>query len=144
MEKKYIIYAYITPDGKAYIGITGNRKERYKPGKYKGTALWPYIEKYGWNSLEHIVSDFTMTKGQALKFEDDAILELRAAGRCINRKRSGGDGYERWVKEKSSDYNRQYAVENRDRLLEYQREYRKRNLERCWELARERKKAATS
>lgn len=89
MEKKYIVYQHITPNGMVYIGVTKNLKNRWKPSHYKTTALYEYIKKYGWKNIKHIVIQDNLTKDDALKIEDTLIQAAKENGNCINSNRSG-------------------------------------------------------
>ena len=61
MENNYSVYQHVTPDGLYYFGQTQNVEKRWgnNGSLYKGTALQPYIEKYGhefWTIIDRIVS----------------------------------------------------------------------------------------
>lgn len=59
VENHYTVYMHIFPNGKRYIGITGQKpKERwrvhgngYKPQK----LMWRAIQKHGWENIRHII-----------------------------------------------------------------------------------------
>lgn len=53
--KKYSVYVHRTPDGMYYAGMTNNVKDRWYPSCYVETSLFPYINKYGWENIEHVV-----------------------------------------------------------------------------------------
>ena len=92
-DKTYTVYTHrvVTEDNGPmyYTGITTNVKNRWIQGKYKTTALWLYIEKYGWDNIEHVVVFETGDREKALKTEDMLICGYAALGRCINEHRSG-------------------------------------------------------
>ena len=122
MDKKYVVYQHVTPDGLYYFGQTQNVERRWRNNGagYKGTALYPYIEKYGWENIQHIVLFRDQTKEDALWIEDFLIETAREDGVCINKQRSGlvskEEGY-------NQDRNQKYYEQNKDRIREGHREY---------------------
>ena len=122
MENNYKVYQHVTPDGMYYFGATNNIKRRWRNNgvEYKGTALYPYIEKYGWDNIKHIVLFKDQTKENALWIEDFLIETAREDGVCINKQRSG-------LVSKEEGYSQQYREQNKDRILEYQNEYYEQN-----------------
>ena len=120
MEKNYVVYEHVTPDGLYYFGQTQNVEKRWSNNGagYKGTALYPYIEKYGWDNIQHIVLFRDQTKEDALWIEDFLITTAQEDGVCINKNRSGNVS-------KEEGYQREYYEKNREKLNEYQREYRR-------------------
>ena len=122
MENNYSVYQHVTPDGMYYFGQTKDIKRRWSRNgaEYKGTSLYPYIEKYGWDNIQHIVLFKDQTKENALWIENFLIETAREDGVCINKQRSGlvskGEGY-------NQDRNQKYYEQNKDRIREYRREY---------------------
>lgn len=54
----YSVYVHIVPNGKLYIGITGQKPiYRWDNGNgYKKTPqFWTAIEEYGWDNIKHLV-----------------------------------------------------------------------------------------
>ena len=141
MKKIYIVYVHITPDGMHYYGVTNNPKNRWSTNgeKYKGTSLYPYIEKFGWDNIKHIILFENQSKEDALKIEDSLIISGWEKGNCINKIRSGYIKKEDWYikklhknyynknKDRLQEKHRQYQRENREKILEYQREYYEQN-----------------
>ena len=141
MDKKYVVYQHVTPDELYYFGATSNIKRRWEGnGKgYKGTALQPYIEKFGWDNIKHIVLFRDQTKENALWIENFLIETAREDGVCINKNRSGfvskEEGYNQDRNQKYYEQNRdkineqkkQRYEQNRDKIKEQQREYREQN-----------------
>ena len=72
-----------------YIGVTCNVKKRWRPARYKGCSLEPYIEQFGWDNIKHEVLYENLTLDEALKREDELICKARENGTCINANRSG-------------------------------------------------------
>ena len=161
MENNYSVYQHVTPDGMYYFGATQNVERRWSRNgaEYKGTALQPYIEKFGWDNIQHIVLFKDQTRENALWIEDFLIETAREDGVCINKQRSGlvskDEGYSQEYyeqnkdkikqyyeqnkdkkqqyyeqnKEQISEHKKQYYQKNREKKLEYQREYRQRKKE---------------
>lgn len=77
MDKKvFTVYMHIAPNMKKYIGMTCKSvKQRWVNGN--GYSLQPYfyraINKYGWNSFQHIIIADKLTKKEACKLEIDMI-----------------------------------------------------------------------
>lgn len=73
----YTVYMHIFPNGKRYIGLTGqNVKQRwrkdgngYKPQK----LVYSAIKKYGWNNIEHIIIVENLTVFEASNLEKTII-----------------------------------------------------------------------
>ena len=122
MDKKYVVYQHVTPDGMYYFGQTQNVERRWKNNgaEYKGTSLYPYIEKFGWNNIQHIVLFKDQTRENALWIENFLIETAREDGVCINQQRSG-------LISKEEDYYRDYDQKRSEKRREYKREYYERN-----------------
>ena len=154
MKKLYSVYQHVTPDGMYYFGATSNIKRRWEcnGAKYKKTALQPYIEKYGWDNIKHIVLFKDQTKENALWIEDFLITTAQEDGVCINKKRSGlvskEEGYyqqyceenkeqineqKRKYYERNKDKIREYQEQNKDKIREYQEQYREQNKDKIRE-----------
>ena len=124
-----------------YFGQTQNVEKRWSNNGagYKGTALYPYIEKYGWENIKHIVLFRDQTKEDALFIEDFLITTAQEDGVCINKNRSGyvskEEGYNKNQMKYLREHNRadeikkqkQYYEENKDKISEYQRAYYEEN-----------------
>ena len=152
MEKKYVVYQHVTPDGMYYFGATSqNVERRWRNGVgYKTTSLQPYIEKYGWENIQHIVLFRDQTKEDALWIEDFLIETAREDGVCINKQRSGliskEEGYD---KKQSKQYyetnkgqvqerHKQYYETNKDNIKEQQKQYYENNKDKILEQSRQR------
>ena len=122
MENNYSVYQHVTPDGMYYFGATQNVERRWSNNgaEYKRTALQPYIEKFGWDNIKHIVLFKEQTKENALWIENFLIETAREDGVCINKQRSGlvskEEGY-------NQDRNQKYYEQNKQQIRERQREY---------------------
>lgn len=152
MENDYSVYDHITPDGMHYYGTTNNIKERFRPSAYKTTSLRPYIEKYGWENIKHIVLFENQTKEDALSIEDSLILSGWEKGNCINQQRSGYitnkeeycreyykqhkdklKEYREQHKDEHKEYNRKYYEQNKDKIKEQQKQYYEQNKDKIRE-----------
>ena len=136
MENNYSVYQHVTPDGMYYFGQTNDIKRRWKNNgaEYKGTALYPYIEQYGWDNIQHIVLFRDQTRENSLWIEDFLITTAQEDGVCINQRRSGNIS-------KEEDYNKnqckQYYEQNRDEILEQRRQRYQKNRDEILEQRRE-------
>ena len=126
MENNYSVYQHVTPDGMYYFGQSQNVERRWESNgiHYKETSLYPYIEKFGWDNIKHIVLFKDQSKENALWIENFLIETAREDGVCINKNRSGllskEEGYQQ-------EYDKQYREQNKDKILEYQQQYREQN-----------------
>ena len=117
-----------------YYGVTNNPKNRWKSNgcQYKTTALQPYIEKFGWDNIQHIVLYENLTYEDALKIEDSLIISGWEKGNCINKRRSGNVSNE-------EGYYQQYCEENKDQINEQKRKYYERNKDQIREKQKQNK-----
>ena len=71
----YIVYCHIFPNGKRYIGITGQDiNRRWRNGKgYTGQAVYDAIIKYGWDNIKHEILCEGLTKKEAEQKEIEFI-----------------------------------------------------------------------
>ena len=133
LENNYSVYQHVTPDNMYYFGQSQNVERRWRNNgaEYKGTALQPYIEQYGWDNIQHIVLFRDQTKENALWIEDFLIETAREDGVCINKQRSGlvskEEEYQQQYREQNKDKIKQYYEENKDKRLEYQQQYYEEN-----------------
>ena len=132
MDKKYVVYQHVTPDGMYYFGQTQNVEKRWRGNGigYKGTALYPYIEQYGWENIKHIVLFRDQTKEDALWIEDFLIETAREDGVCINKQRSGNISKEEGYQQRQS---KQYREQHEDKIKEYQSQYYEQNRDKIKE-----------
>ena len=151
MKKNYVVYQHVTPDGMYYFGATSNIKRRWECNgiNYKRTSLQPFIEKYGWENIQHIVLFRDQTKEDALWIEDFLITTAQEDGVCINQRRSGNvskeEGYRQQKnkqyyeqnRDKIKEQSKQYYEQNKEEYKEYQRDYREKNKEEYKEYQRD-------
>ena len=97
MENNFCVYCHISPSGKRYIGITSAKPEkRWDYGRgYRGPAFRNAIDKYGWESFEHIILATNLSQADAFQMERKLIAEYQTRkpefGYNIT---PGGDGHE--------------------------------------------------
>ena len=122
MENNYSVYQHVTPEGLYYFGATNNIKRRWSRNgiRYKGTSLYPYIEKFGWDNIKHIILFENQSKEDALKIEDSLIISGWEKGNCINQQRSG-------LISREEGYYQQYCEENKEQIKEQQKQYYEQN-----------------
>ena len=122
MDKKYIVYVHITPDGLHYYGVSIDTKQRWRGNgyNYKRTSLRPYIEKFGWKNIQHIVLFENLSKEDALSIEDSLIVSGWEKGNCINKNRSGKISKEENYRR---EYDQQYREKNKDKIKEQTKQY---------------------
>ena len=151
MENNYSVYQHVTPDKMYYFGTTSNIKRRWRNNgaEYKKTSLQPYIEKYGWENIQHIVLFKEQTKENALWIEDFLITTAQEDGVCINKNRSGlvskEEGYQQRQSNQYYETNKgqvqerhkQYYQKNRDEIHEQRRDYYKKKQDKELEQRRD-------
>ena len=79
--KKYVVYKHTAPNGKIYIGITGQTTaKRWIRGKgyRKNKHFFSAIEKYGWDNFTHEILLYDLTKEEAETEEKRLIAELKS------------------------------------------------------------------
>ena len=126
MENNYSVYQHVTPDNMYYFGATNDIKRRWSNNGagYKRTALQPYIEKFGWDNIKHIVLFKDQTKENALWIENFLIETAREDGVCINKQRSGLVSKEEGYYKNQS---KQYYEENKQQILDKKQQYYEEN-----------------
>lgn len=97
MKKNYTVYKHIAPNGKIYIGQTGqkNPKRRWQKGEgYKPNAhFYNAIQKYGWDNIEHVIVATGLTKKEADWLEKYLIAFYETTDRTKGYNNTkGGDG----------------------------------------------------
>lgn len=96
-ERSHCLYAHINKvNNKVYFGITRERpKDRWGRGSgyKKGTHIKSAIDKYGWDSFNHIVIISNLTHNEALRLEEYFIKTFRTQDKSIGYNiDSGGKG----------------------------------------------------
>lgn len=141
--KGWWTYIIKTPNNMYYSGYGGGRNgteqplKRWQPLLYKGTGLYTYIEKFGWENLEKIVLTDGLTKEDAKIWEDKMICMYTKLGCCVNQRRSGNISknkkeysrvYEENRKTEKSEYNYKYYRDHQEGRIAYHRKHNKERL----------------
>lgn len=141
-DRVYYVYQHVTPDGMYYFGVTKNPKNRWKPSAYNRTSLKLYIEKYGFENLQHNILLRELTYEEARKTEKMLIESAKEDGCCINKNDSGlvsleMKGYQKQYyqerKEEYSERGHNWYENNKEDYLEYCKKYRNEHLNECRE-----------
>lgn len=123
----YYVYKHILPNAMYYPGMSKQQPcNRWRPSAYKDCSLYPYIEQFGWDNIEHVIVSDGLTKEEAEQLENQLIQEGKKNGLCINKNDSGGrwrDNPTEWKREYLKN-NPDYAERQREYKREYQREYK--------------------
>lgn len=96
---KYTVYMHVFPNGKRYIGITGQdvrARWRTNGNGYKPQRLvYRAIKKYGWDNIEHIIIAEKLSYEEAGQMEKDLIQEFKTTDkhRGYNVCYGGEDGW---------------------------------------------------
>ena len=72
----YVVYKHTTPNGKVYIGITGQKPEkRWRNGSHykENEHFYRAILKYGWENIKHEIVCTGLNKWQACRVEQSLI-----------------------------------------------------------------------
>ena len=116
----YMVYAHITPNRMIYIGMSKLQPcRRWRPSMYQGKSLYPYIEQYGWENIEHRVLIDGLSKEQAEQIEDWFIRKATADGFCINKQGSGG-----LCRDDRKAYDKRYHKEHKEEKQAYCKQWR--------------------
>lgn len=101
MEKKFIVYEHLFPNGKRYIGITSkNPNQRWENGsgytKEHQPVMYYAIKKYGWKNIQHNILFDNLSFDDAKNKEVELIKEYNTFVHSENSNgynmTLGGDG----------------------------------------------------
>lgn len=75
-NKPTYVYMHTFPDGKVYIGIADDPRERwsYGHGYCENARMHAAIKLYGWNNIEHTIIAKCMTRAEAEQLEREYII----------------------------------------------------------------------
>lgn len=131
MIGKYWVYIHKTPDGMVYVGRSGRKstEERWIKSRYEKTSLYPYIEKYGMDNIEHFFID-GLSKEESFRLEGELIKMYREMGICINKKNSHGlccggneSEYRKVYREHFNEKGREWTKNNPEKRKEISHKY---------------------
>ena len=99
MQTNYTVYIHIAPNGKRYIGMTGQDVEqrwRHGLGYKRNQPFYNAIQKYGWDNIKHEIIAFN------LSYEEAALLEKELIQKYKTREKNYGynvcvGGEDGWV-----------------------------------------------
>lgn len=89
----YIVYRHITPSGKSYVGITGQKPKRRWQNGYgyiDNNYFWKAICKYGWNNIKHEILYSNLTQEEAFQKEIESISKFKSNDRKFGYNLSTG------------------------------------------------------
>ena len=102
LNKPYIVYKHISPNGKEYVGMTRNIKKRWEGNGCSYTKNSEFrndIMKYGWDNFQHIIVKDNLSVDEASKLEDELIVDAKNRGVAYNISRGGiGGSHPAWNK----------------------------------------------
>ena len=76
MDKIYTVYRHVSPDGKIYIGCTGeNPADRWSKGYGHNRELINDFDIFGWDNFKHEIIASDLTRDEAYKMERELISE---------------------------------------------------------------------
>ena len=94
MDKPFVVYRHIFPNGKSYIGITCaepyHRRWRGGSGYYAQPKMYRAILKYGWDSVRHEILYENLTLDDANRLEQEAIAKYNSVENGYNVSTGGG------------------------------------------------------
>lgn len=93
----YSIYKHTTPDGRVYVGMTKNIKQRWTNHSYSNNKRFTEaIHRYGWENILHEVICTADDKESAMRIEKEMIARYDSTnpsrGYNISSGGSGGSG----------------------------------------------------
>ena len=84
MDRSYCVYKHTCPNGKVYIGMTGQKPE-VRFGRGSGYQNNPHfyraIKKFGWDQIEHSILQRDLDRETAMAIERELIAEYRSSDR---------------------------------------------------------------
>ena len=91
----YVVYCHVSPSGKKYVGISLNYMKRWNSGRgyEKNYRFMRAIEKYGWDSFQHLIVAEGLSADEAKQLEIRLIKEWNLTDFSYGYNlREGGDG----------------------------------------------------
>ena len=94
IENRYTVYMHIFPNGKRYVGITGQRPKarwRVNGNGYKPQPLvYRAIQKYGWKNIEHVIIAENLLVSDASEMEKSIIAQYKTTNPVFGYNQSTG------------------------------------------------------
>lgn len=95
-NRTYSVYMHTTPDGRVYIGMTGQKPEdRWVRGEgYKSNPrFYQAIREEGWDNIEHEILETGLSRAEAAELEKGLIAEYNSTDLAFGyNMKSGGEG----------------------------------------------------
>lgn len=110
--EEYLVYVHTVPNGKKYVGITRQDKERrwlkgagyeHQPKFYKA------IQEYGWRNILHEVIAENLTEQEARQMEKEYISKFGCYDMNGYNTKSGGK--DKWIHIRCTEQERQDITE---------------------------------
>ena len=115
----YSVYELVFPNGKRYIGLTGQKPEdRWQGGSgYCGQFVYKAIKKYGWDNIQHNIISTNLSQNQAARLEEYLIKLYKSNDRKFGYNCSeGGECGCRKSKENHWTYGTPRPKETREKI----------------------------
>lgn len=132
VEKTYVVYRHIFPNGKSYIGITCVRPYYYRwraGSSYRQQPkVFNAIKKYGWKNIKHEILYDNLSQDDANRIEQEMIAKYNSVENGYNVSTGGGGTYgipcSEETKRKISNANRGKVTRNNiDNLAKWRKEH---------------------
>ena len=126
----YCVYVHIFPNGKVYVGVTGDIPERRWGANgcnYKNPYIKNAIKKYGWQNIKHEIICDGLTMEQASDMEIEMIKKFNSANRMFGYNISFGGIKEKICSEETKRKLRNFntgkilSEETKKKISEYQK-----------------------
>lgn len=109
MENK--VYCLLFPNGKRYIGMTRNIKDRCRPSHYKKQKVYNAIKKYGWHSIQVLILSDKVNRENAKREEIKYIKLYKTANSSFGYNEDIGVKHSKQHIEDSINHRRSYLKE---------------------------------
>ena len=123
---EYCVYMHIAPNGKKYVGITKDIRQRwcYGSGYKNHKYFWKAIVKYGWDNFQHIILIDNLTEESAKQYEKFFISLFKSNqsefGYNLTAGGDGISGYRHTQEAKAkigkASHERKRSVETREKI----------------------------
>lgn len=127
MDKSYVVYRHIFPNGKSYIGITCVKPYYYRwragSSYNKQPKVYNAIKKYGWANIQHEILYENLSQEDANRIEQEMIAKFNSVENGYNVSTGGGGTFgipcSEETRQKIGNANRGKPCVNRDNLAKY-------------------------
>lgn len=127
MEKSYVVYRHIFPNGKSYIGITCAKPYYYRwragSSYNRQPKVYNAIKKYGWENVRHELLYERLSQEDANRIEREMIAKFDSVNKGYNVSTGGGGTFgipcSEETKRKIGNANRGKHYVGQDNLARY-------------------------